>query len=219
MQKKLTRAQALIFLLLLSVPGLAQEQPAESDISSPVVVRVYDYAQVPSVTLAKAQEVAAEVFRKAGVEIVWVNCAVDENSSTSCSEVEAGSSLLLRITRRTKEARAAFQGTTTGYAVRSEKGGRFATVFYDQVIRVSEEWSVAEACALGHAVAHELGHLLLPTGDHTRRGLMRARLQRHEWELAGMGRLLFSSEQAEHLQAGALARRLTPPETSDEEAN
>ena len=200
-------AQILGFLVMLSLPGLAQSQPPDNVTSRPsVIVRLYDYAHVRPVTLAKAQDVAAEIFRKAGVEVVWVNCAIEEEQSTACSEVQPGWNLVLRIMRRTKGARGAFRSNTTGYAVRSESGGKFATVFYDQVIRASEERSLPEACVLGHAAAHELGHLLLPTGDHTPRGLMRARLGRQEWERAGMGRLTFSPGQSEQLQAGVMAR-------------
>jgi hypothetical protein len=59
---------------------------------------------------------------------------------------------------------------------------------------------------LGHLVAHELGHLLLPEGAHSKRGIMRCPLNREDWQAAGKGILLFTTEQGERLRAEVFAR-------------
>ena len=48
---------------------------------------------------------------------------------------------------------------------------------------------------LAHAMAHEIGHLLLPYG-HSATGLMRAEWDRKDLRLAVHGRLNFTAEQA-----------------------
>jgi hypothetical protein len=55
---------------------------------------------------------------------------------------------------------------------------------------------------MGHVIAHELGHLLMPGQPHSLVGLMRAVWGEPEWHDAIQGALLFSPGQANliHLQ-------------------
>ena len=68
------------------------------------------------------------------------------------------------------------------------------------------------ACILGHVVAHEIGHLLLPRGPHSPSGIMRAWLDR---QLAALGGLFFTADQAQDIRTklaapeAALAYQLT----------
>jgi hypothetical protein len=57
---------------------------------------------------------------------------------------------------------------------------------------------------LAHAMAHEIGHLLLPYG-HSATGLMRADWNAKDLNLAIDGRLNFTSEQAELIRGQLLA--------------
>jgi hypothetical protein len=50
------------------------------------------------------------------------------------------------------------------------------------------------AIILGHAMAHELGHLLLGTNSHSSDGLMRAQWNRGDLAEAARGNLLFSAQ-------------------------
>ncbi len=59
---------------------------------------------------------------------------------------------------------------------------------------------------LGHLMAHELGHLLLPEGAHSKRGIMPCPLNREDWQAAAKGILLFTAEQSKQLRADAFAR-------------
>jgi hypothetical protein len=62
---------------------------------------------------------------------------------------------------------------------------------------------------MGHLVAHELGHLLIPTQSHARRGIMRAQLGGDEWQLARRQLLLFSSEEARRMRQLVVRQRRT----------
>ncbi len=44
---------------------------------------------------------------------------------------------------------------------------------------------------LGHAAAHEIGHLLLGSNSHSPQGLMRARWSRQDLQNAGIGQSSF----------------------------
>lgn len=51
--------------------------------------------------------------------------------------------------------------------------GVFATIYVDRVEKMAERSKADTAVLLGRAIAHELGHLLLGTNDHSESGLMR----------------------------------------------
>jgi hypothetical protein len=53
-------------------------------------------------------------------------------------------------------------------------GGTLATVYIDRVEWMAKQTSTDPRALLGRAIAHELGHLLMPTSGHSTRGLMRA---------------------------------------------
>jgi hypothetical protein len=52
--------------------------------------------------------------------------------------------------------------------------GILATVYYESVRVVAQSSGVVPSKLLGRAIAHEVGHLLLPGGGHSPTGLMRA---------------------------------------------
>jgi hypothetical protein len=53
---------------------------------------------------------------------------------------------------------------------------------------------------LGAVSAHELGHLLLGSNSHSRIGIMEPRWRLEGLRNVGMGRLLFTSEQARSMR-------------------
>jgi hypothetical protein len=59
---------------------------------------------------------------------------------------------------------------------------------------------------LGHIIAHEIGHLLLPGGRHSVSGIMKARWSLNEWKLVRQGALNFAPEQSRFLRAELLRR-------------
>ena len=59
---------------------------------------------------------------------------------------------------------------------------------------------------LGHAMAHELGHILLGTGSHAKTGLMQPGWGDSALDDISKGRLLFSSKDAARIRV-AVARR------------
>jgi predicted Zn-dependent protease len=86
---------------------------------------------------------------------------------------------------------------TVGFA---EPGTSVATVLYDRVVFFSRRYHVKREVLLGYAIAHELGHLLLPPNSHSTEGVMRPSIN---LEQASAKRLRFTSRQAE-----LIARRI-----------
>jgi hypothetical protein len=87
-----------------------------------------------------------------------------------------------------------------------EIGGGYITVYYDRVQEIAKRVNDCVWCVLGHTLAHEIGHLLLPAGSHSKTGVMREEPLREEWRKVEMGVLLFTKQQAEAMRAGFVAR-------------
>ena len=83
-----------------------------------------------------------------------------------------------------------------GAALRTEQGTRLAYVFPRQVEAQADHFGASRTLVLACAIAHEIGHLLLPTSRHSDLGLMRASWDRDDFGRAERGQLRFSNEEA-----------------------
>ena len=60
-----------------------------------------------------------------------------------------------------------------------------ATLFYNRVQQLAKQGISSVAQILGHAAAHEIGHLLLATMKHFPTGIMRANWEQEDfWRMA-----------------------------------
>lgn len=195
--------------LFLAGSGVAAQpsSAAEPATSPSITVYVYDYAHTSPGTLERAEADATYVFRQAGVEILWRNCYPSQPAAgLDCNQVKGPTEFVLRILRPNKAAGKAFRASVFGYTVRDSDGGTLATVFYDRVEKVARREGLSVGVVLGYAVAHEIGHLVLLTEDHSPTGLMRAGFTHQDWQLAAQGALLFSPEQAESIRGTVLSK-------------
>ena len=55
-----------------------------------------------------------------------------------------------------------------------------ATIYVDRVSRLASSAGADMTALLGHAIAHEIGHLLMASTTHNERGLMRPVWSREE---------------------------------------
>lgn len=107
-----------------------------------------------------------------------------------------------------------FGPDTLGIAAQAEEGTQAsASVFHDRVEQLAKGWLVSPVVVLGHAMAHEMGHLLLGVGSHSPSGLMREHWSGRDLTRAAEGNLLFSSRQAETIRAQVRERRVAAHNT------
>jgi hypothetical protein len=93
-------------------------------------------------------------------------------------------------------------------ALRSDDGSsRLAFVFYQRIAWISLMCNVAKASILAVAMAHEIGHVLLPDDSHTPAGLMRGDWDRDDVWKATAGLLQFTDRDAVLIRIGLLAHR------------
>lgn len=161
-----------------------------------ISVGVLDDARVPREWLRQAKNELERIYREIDVAIEWW----DLTSRTD--QVTAPKNLLMIAIRRNalslqKKLSEDTMGITSGTAI---ERGRVAYVFYD---RTEQFTPLYRGKYLGHFMAHELGHLLLPQYSHSSTGLMRAQWNRDDLERAQHGQLRFTPEQASLIRSSA----------------
>jgi hypothetical protein len=161
--------------------------------SSPLIVSIHNDAAIPSGILLQAEAEASRVFQHAGLEIRWSNCPLPAAGPVDPAQCEAADfplHLQLRIAKHSLN----LNEFTMGVSYLSADGtGCYADLFYDRAEHLHEISGASLASILGHAIAHELGHLLLGTNSHSPAGIMRARWQPADLASASKGALLFST--------------------------
>jgi len=186
--------------LTISFPGSASERPK----GPPVTVNVYNDAQVPAQVLTQAMQEATRIFRKIGVDALWMECQspkADAERASECHPPSGSTALSLRIVPWSSKLGQAVFGT----AFLSPEGeGTYCDVFYDSVEKLHQDWHVSLSRVLGHTMAHEVGHLLLGTHAHSQMGIMRPNWQGQELRRVEMGALLFTPEQGRSIQTKLL---------------
>ncbi len=187
--------------LTISFPGSASEIPKGPQ----VTVNIYNDAQVPAQVLTQAMQEATRIFRKIGVDTVWMECQspkADAERASECHPASGPTVLSLRIVPWSSKLGQAVFGT----AFLSPEGeGTYCDVFYDSVEKLHQDWHVSLSRVLGHTMAHEVGHLLLGTNPHSQMGIMRPKWQSQELRRVGMGALLFTPEQGRSIQTKLLS--------------
>jgi len=165
----------------------------------PLRVSVFNRSAISLDTIERAEGEASRIFRKVGIEVIWLNCPQDSEREAAlgrCAEAFFARHLHLGILRASRGLKA----STVGISFSGTDGrGCYADLFDDAVQRLQEETHVSSSLILGHAMAHELGHLLLGTNSHSPTGLMRAHWDRQDLTKASRGNLLFSHEESQRI--------------------
>jgi hypothetical protein len=156
-----------------------------------LVLQLSNTANVPRLTLDKARTEVVRVYRDIGVDIEWSASGVVPGGSSQAIHV-------ILVPYETGDLRRR-PLTVLGAAIRTPHGTQVAYVFYRRVETEAAQYDVSIAFVLACAIAHEIGHLLLPDGlqrGHAGAGLMRPLWDRDDFRRAAMGQLRFLPEQA-----------------------
>ncbi len=200
--------------LLLSVVLPAAADPGSTPGPEParLQVRLYDYAELSPTMIEWTTEDAADVLSKAGVPTRWLDCSMsvpDEELEPACRVPPGPTVLVLKILPREMAQRFTVPEASFGFASLPNRKGQFgreAVVFYHRVTELAADMDSYRSVALGHLLAHEIGHLLLGSGSHSRQGVMRATWQNKDLEKAIRGKMHFTPKQAKRLRAQFLER-------------
>jgi len=185
------------FILFLSVsasvgvPATGGAQP----IRPPVLVLLQNDADVPLAVVARAQAEVVRLYGLIGVEVTLVTSMPERGTRLRVVCLVAWQPADRRIPE-------SVLGVTN--ASRGERGV-LTHVFWRRVEHASQKFTASLHHVLAIAMAHELGHMLLPDGSHAKRGLMEESWNSGHFRAASAGLLHFASESGELIRRGLVA--------------
>jgi hypothetical protein len=156
-----------------------------------IVVQVDDYAGIRRADLVDAEMIADRIYQAIGVRVIWVHEEVPPGDPR-------GLRVHLRLLSRDMAARKIFQeriaNDVLGQAV---PPSRCAYIFFHRVSAVARQRLTDYARVLGLTMAHEIGHIVLPSAGHSDTGIMNPNVYlRSKYTL-----VYFTNEQAEAIRA------------------
>jgi hypothetical protein len=193
-----------VFALCFSALVAAQENAATG-----IILRVYNTSDVPRRDLDVARDVLADIFLSAAeIEMTWQECGTASASAPQCGQVLAPHELVIRIVHSPMGAPGPSDVFGYSHVDTTTRSGTLATVLEDRVEEAARRTHTAAGPLLGRVIAHEVGHLLLGSVDHSDEGIMRTRwsdaaVRRHR---AGGTEWSFSRGEGIGLREGLLAR-------------
>jgi hypothetical protein len=205
MKPNLLRTNALILFALTLASFTAF--PKERDGSQAVItVRVLDYAGLSAGTRGELAAEATRILSAAGIGLSFIECHSGGVATVNpgCRGFLGPIDLVLRILKPELAAK----GRQLGYAAMTPAGGAYITVFIDPTQERARIGNLSNGVYAGHAVAHEIGHLLLGANSHSSAGVMRPVWRPVDEEWMQKRALLFDADQAGRMQM-ALVRRLS----------
>jgi hypothetical protein len=171
-----------------------------------LAVKVYNYAAAPADVMRAASEKVAVIYRSAGVDLVWIEALGGESTGdapASTSTKMFTVTILVRATRRDHWEPA--RKSVMGMALASDAMGGMLSLFYDRIVRVARQYRQPLADILAVAIAHEIGHVLLPPPAHSPTGIMSAEWEGDDIRHALVGTLEFTPAQSETIRRRVMA--------------
>jgi hypothetical protein len=168
-----------------------------------IVIDIRNYAQIDENVLRQASEIASNIFQRAGVEVIITN-ELAEGASISPSDLPRLCHLKVNILSPEMARRMGLRMQALGVAPGSDVDHNRTTVyiFGDVAAALVQQQEIAGMShILGHALAHEIGHVLLNLANHSHTGLMQATWEPKDFRAMNMGRLTFRDEEVSRIQA------------------
>ena len=193
-------AIALVLIALSTLPlhGAASDEPGRPRPVRRVMLHVATHTTVPIPTLERAQRELLLIFEKIGVGIDWVGCGLDRRNSSGSG---AGPAIRMEMVSGSSQPLRWIPSSILGAVVREDDSNEAVLVLFDRIERASDRFFMDAGLVLGHAMAHEVGHLLLPRHAHGPDGLMRATWRMEDLRSAVQGHLDFSAAEGALIRA------------------
>ena len=179
----------------------------ETSANRTITLRVYNNATVPDKTWMEAEREVTRIFAKLRVKATWAGAL------TVQADAPYDFSLAVIILNRSAAALLPRSKTAMGHTPQGEdiKQGRVTYIFYDRVedfTHTFQQRSVAtdNVHTLAYTIAHEIGHLLLPSEPHSLTGIMRCSWELDDFKHMINGELSFGPQWGELIKDAVLRR-------------
>ena len=193
-------ASLILGLMMFTLPGFPKTPLSRVSIT----IRLLDHVNLLAEGRQDLEANAKRVFGAAGVAVELIQCFRGGVATgiPACTTPLGPTDFVVRVLH----PKLAAKDRQLGYAAMTSEGGAYVTVFLDPARRRARVSSLTDGTLLGHAVAHEIGHLLLGPNSHSSSGIMRPvwLLCDEEWMAKRV--LLFGSDEAIRMRAALTAR-------------
>jgi hypothetical protein len=153
-------------------------------------VRLRNDAGVSEEVLNDAKAAVSQVYASAGITLTWL---------------PARANITVVLLRRDQAVNLRQANDTMGFAPGSEtERVHLAYILMHRVDEIAAGYHAERDVVLGAAIAHEIGHLLLPRDSHSKSGIMRAVWNQSDFRNAKRGELLLTADQVAQIR-GRLA--------------
>lgn len=204
---------ALMFVAVAPLIWAHIPSPPLTPSGPEMTISVHDYANVPASLLSAAEEQAREIYHRAGLETVWLNCSakLEKIEADSCRFSDS-THLTLKIIPHGLHEQVRDRIDVLGSAYANDTGvGYFAYVFYDRVQELAERKRLGHAL-LADVMAHEIGHLLLGSNSHSASGIMCGHWNYDQLRNIAEGAMSFIPAQSKIMRNRLQARQRVPLE-------
>lgn len=196
-------------IAITGVSGLLGSQIDVSDQDAPSTkqdaqIRIFNLARVPKRDLSRAEDEVTRIFGDADMAVHWAEGSLEDSASlitdfsannstaTGCKVARDARELRLQLLPRAPHG---FDARTLGFSLPCAAFGIDSTIFIDRCEGVTYHTPASFSKVLAYAIAHELGHLLLRSAEHTQTGLMSARWDKATWLRATVRGIAIDREQ------------------------
>jgi hypothetical protein len=200
---------------------LAAANPAASEEKLLLHVHVYNLANISKKDLDRALENTSHILAAAGVLAVWElgdvlspegHIADISVAGTADRRMDDRGFLVVRFVRGLP---ASVLPGALGVSRPSAQIGGHVNVFYDRIEAVARTVQPGAVKILGSALAHEIGHVLLGSEQHSLNGIMKGVWTRADYQHLATRPLEFQSHEAdvlrEEVSRRAQLRAVAPP--------
>jgi hypothetical protein len=185
-----------------------------------ITLRVYNYEHLAPAVLTGSEKITTTILKQAGVETAWVDCPVSPGqlqNYPACQAKMGTTDFALRILTRSMAAKLSTSNDPLGFTQHcpDDERGCVVNIFYARVDELASQVvddvafqgeDTRAARILGHAMAHEVGHLLLGPKAHSPVGIMRGIWSPDDLRLMAWSYLLFTPDQSDRLRADLVRR-------------
>jgi len=186
-------------------------RPSKTESDIQITVRVDNNVHIQADTLVQAELVATKILSQAGVRAVWFDCSATvarDQRQPLCDRPPEPTDLFLDFVEEIQAFSPNLNESTLGFAlIPGDDGqGERAYISAPRVQATARWFAASSTMVLGLAAAHEIGHLLMNSRDHSASGVMRADWDVNDLRRAAQGDLQFTKDQVKKLHAGLFAR-------------
>lgn len=189
--------------ILLLVPG-SRDHAVAAPPPRPIVVELCDLAHLGRAVSEVALGELHRMFWRIGVEVKVVPCG-PRPDRFGLDPLRVA----VVVLRPNGSGPARIPAAALGAASTSAEGAPIVWIFSGRIERAAHRAAVDRAIVLGHVMAHEIAHVLIPEARHAPSGLMREAWRSVELVDAVHGQLRFADEEASEIR-----RRLRTPSAS-----